>query len=653
LSHPSYLTANFCYPSKLPKRSSVVELKDIVFVLLNNYSLGLSLYWVALTMSSSYVNGMIQPQTSLQSPSPDVFCCEKCSKNFATAPRLKAHFWDYHSTSLRTKTVNSKGAVEEVTVLREKDGTVTCPRCSIAMATCTGLRRHLQKRTCVGDKGSMEELEEEELESDELEEDGLEEERLGQEEMEVEGDLTSLEPVTVPATFLPPPALTQRPSPAKRSYEDAVLSACQLLDESDDGRIITMALVRKLGLTPFSLKDPLGAEHCALANLTTIGKLSGDPSITVIPEPKKHKVYSKPCESCSPAPANGLENLLAMSPYAEVLRTRSFVELNEQHCKLLNREWTLHRNLRYVCARLLAGSIILKGKEAVMANTVEVYSRNRELDAHRENKRPVKGEAPRTSIPPPTGLFYDGVMPITVSSPDGERLVIGTQSCNFLVTSILRLDTVKLPSLGGTAVSFRLAQESDSKAARIYLDQESVKHALELNSDIKAWSVLSEDPMSELRQLRSKFHDPSTYLLCRAAGPFTRSRTCQPYTIFTVASCERFRMDGKGYAGSTIFSSIGQAVLCEGAKGCLKRGVVEKARQLCGNAGREGGNITMAINNIMGLFEAETDALTIIGNIALNKQLEVIAKELSGQLVKANEHAQAYIKQVFKPNASN
>ncbi|KAG0379627.1 hypothetical protein BGX24_012416 [Mortierella sp. AD032] len=470
----------------------------------------------------------------------------------------------------------------------------------------------------------------------------------------VEDDLkTSLDPVTVPTALSLSPFPTEEHALPKPCYDETALAACQHLHASTDNKAKALLIIRHLELKPFIIKDHLGEGQCALTNSTALERLSARSSnVTAIaPEPKKRKLATNLCQSCSPTPTNGLENLMASSPYADVLHTRSYLQLNDQHCKLLNRDWTFQPNLRYVCARLLAGCILLNTSngQAVMANTVEVYGRNRRLDIHREQLIPVKGEAIRTSLPPSTGLRYDDVWPLTITFSDGERLLIGTQSCNILITSSLRLDVKQLPSLGGSTVLFRLSAESASSATQIFLDQASIKRAFELNSDDKAWSVQSQDQMGELRQLRTKFHDASTFMLCRASGHFARHRACQPYTVFNLSTCDRFRAGGKGIAAAIIFNEVAQEVLRRGADGCLKRTMVEEVRRQCG----DGGGITKAVDNILGLFETDSGPLPIIGNMLLNKELEDLANEMASLLVKANLYSTKFIEQSFASKTLN
>ncbi|KAI7861252.1 hypothetical protein BDF14DRAFT_1692471, partial [Spinellus fusiger] len=43
------------------------------------------------------------------------------------------------------------------------------------------------------------------------------------------------------------------------------------------------------------------------------------------------------------------------------------------------------------------------------------------------------------------------------------------------------------------------------------------------------------DKLSQLRQVKSKFCFPSTYLLCRSSSVFTNDTRCRPATLWTLS----------------------------------------------------------------------------------------------------------------------
>ena len=236
---------------------------------------------------------------------------------------------------------------------------------------------------------------------------------------------------------------SSNPLPLKRDYEDAVLQACQQTHAAEDSKRKTLFIVDTLQLSPFAITDALGVEQNALAHPSVISKISSG-SISVCPIIRtKRKLDGESCRNCSPVAAPGLDHLLAVSPYSAILLTRKYVEMPGSICDLMNEDWTFRPQLRYACAQILAGCIMLNTNngQAIMANTVETYGRTRPVDAHREPFAVKKGMPIPTSLPPSTNTRYKDVWPLTIAASEGERLVIGTQSFNALITSSLRLDS--------------------------------------------------------------------------------------------------------------------------------------------------------------------------------------------------------------------
>lgn len=181
---------------------------------------------------------------------------------------------------------------------------------------------------------------------------------------------------------------------------------------------------------------------------------------------KGRREHESLCETCSPLSAPRLDTLLARSPFAAVLQTRKFVEINESVSDFLNEDWDFQPQYRFACAQVLAGLILLhcSSGRAVIVNTCEAYGRTKSVDTHRELSCVKKGVPTSTSLPPNTTLRYDEVWPVTITAQGGPRLVIGMQLCNVLVTS-LRLDTLGIGSVGGSTLSFQLNNASKSNVA--------------------------------------------------------------------------------------------------------------------------------------------------------------------------------------------
>ncbi|KAF8981756.1 hypothetical protein BGZ46_002324 [Entomortierella lignicola] len=485
-------------------------------------------------------------------------------------------------------------------------------------------------------------------------------ENEGSEDVKDEDDAnkTYQDPVTVPKhlpflnDFKPSSSSNEKKRGHIREYESALLEALGCLNLEKDRQNHVLWIAKELGLRPVILSDDQGVEQACLTNQNTLQKLVNRPLSstivkTVVDSNKKRN--TDPCESCSAKVSPELETLLSSSPVSKMLLTRTYTELDDKHCQILNTEWTFLKGLRFACARLLSGAIMLNtiNGEAIILNTVEAYCRDRTLDAHREIMIASMGEAVDTSLPDSGLCHYKYIWPRTVYFFENQpRLIVGTKSCNILVTSSLRLDVngEKRNSLGGTTMSFKLSDDRSSRGIRIFLDEKSIEQAHILATDREAWTVDLEDQMTSLRQLRSQFDESTTYSLCRASGPFTTSRCRQPFTIFTLATSDRFQSFGKIKTIATLFNEIAKEVLGHGINGRLKLKFVQDAQKFYGTVNDDDKTIRktnqlnkIALHEIINLFGSGSDSLVIIGNSDLNKHLEVLANSLS--LNEANEKA--------------
>ncbi|KAF9372007.1 hypothetical protein BGX21_004939, partial [Mortierella sp. AD011] len=166
----------------------------------------------------------------------------------------------------------------------------------------------------------------------------------------------------------------------------------------------------------------------------------------------------------------------------------------------------------------------------------------------------------QTSIPETGTTRYEDILPLTMTSKDGERLVIGTQILNALVTSSSRLDRKEPPSLEGKTVSFVLKDEKDSYNTRIYLDKGSVEMVFGLENGTSDGNWSYRNKLEQLRQVRSKFHELSTYNLSRAWSPLTPACTMQPYNLFTLANSSTMEKRA-GRAAAILFNKIAIEVI--------------------------------------------------------------------------------------------
>ncbi|KAF9087784.1 hypothetical protein BGX27_002858 [Mortierella sp. AM989] len=87
-----------------------------------------------------------------------------------------------------------------------------------------------------------------------------------------------------------------------------------------------------------------------------------------------------------------------------------------------------------------------------------------------------------------------------------------------------------------------------------------------------------------------------------------------------------------------IFRDIALSILKDGNLATLQFKTVKDAMDLCSN----NGDITKVLQSILALFK-DLQAIPILGNDALNKELEELADELSGYIATANSTVITFI----------
>ncbi|KAI8575346.1 hypothetical protein K450DRAFT_275701 [Umbelopsis ramanniana AG] len=467
----------------------------------------------------------------------------------------------------------------------------------------------------------------------------LEEETDTDESIEENPVNTISSSVTIPDS----PSITGvEEEPLRRPYENAVLYACQQTDDDSKEKLKTMRILEAMNLNPFSIINEDGTEQNALAHPAVIEKsISAQSRIESTPLKRTYDEMDseeRPCANCSFENPRLLHNVLAMSPYSRLLQKRNYVELSTEYCELLNYDWTFFPHMKYFAAQLLAGSIIHNAvnNETVMANTVEVYGRKKNVDLHREPFGTKKNNAIITSLPPPHKSRYPDVWPTTLSNNDGLKLIIGTQTFNALVTSALRLDEATRPNVGGMTTNFVLMGIESSLSTSIHLDEESIKKAKSLAENVNETSLSKTNIMDQLRQLRTKFHVSSSYYLCRASGPITKSHQCHPYSVFTLHNFDRGRNPA-----AKIFADIGVSVLKNGDQAVLSKALVDE----CALA--TVGKTNSLLIEISAIFVNGVQQFPILGNRNLNDKLEKLAVCLHPYINHANISVEAAISESF------
>ncbi|KAF9437844.1 hypothetical protein BGZ76_010929 [Entomortierella beljakovae] len=424
-------------------------------------------------------------------------------------------------------------------------------------------------------------------------------------------------------------------------YDDAVISACSKENASEEEKEKLLSLLSTYNMRPIMLRNSRG-EGYALVHESIMEGISS-PDLTIAPIPPNTKRKRLHTSQSRPEITRDLESLLSTSIYAETLQKRTFVELDYKISKHLNTDWMAYPQLRYACAQLLAGCILLNSKNghAVIVNTVEVYGRKISVDTHCEPCYIVDSHPIQTSLPP-TYARYSNVWPLTMDSEGTERLIIGTQIFHAQITSSLRLDSNFSASVGDMPPSFRLTDRTASCATKIYLDQESIKLASKIMKDRNAWCISRKQELWQLRSIKSNFHDPCTYYLCRASSSFAQDIMCQPFTLFNIGTFDQSDA-GCEKVGAELMEIVSTQVISQGKRAYLEKSTVSTLLNRCqGNS-----KISHIFSYILALFSDDVSKIRIIANPDLNVPLEALAKLLIPYVNSVNGIVSGFISAEF------
>ncbi|CDS04530.1 hypothetical protein LRAMOSA07189 [Lichtheimia ramosa] len=421
----------------------------------------------------------------------------------------------------------------------------------------------------------------------------------------------------------PPPASTRR-----HSFAEAIIHACQSMEASDEEQSKNEWIITKMQLEPIALIEDNDstqkAEFNAITHSSNAKRMAGKRFICepiMPPKTKQHKSHHH-----SEIATTTLAHLLHSSPLRPILIQRQYFELNDQVCQMLNTDWEHVPQNKYACAQVLAGCILLSEKSghAVLVNTVEVYCRRRSVDIHREMSNQ------HGSIPPPSS-YYENVWPCLLNTSDGDKLIIGTQTMNALVTSTIRLDVKEEPKVGPTACTVNMK----SKTIRIFIDHGSWQKAVKLSTNIKTRQLEQFNLTNQLRQIRSQFHHPSSYYLIRSSSFLATPFSCQPLSVFTFSNHENGSStkgdshDKASIIASKLFSHIAHQVLSSTEPSLSKAHVSQLASQ-CPT-----GKMKAIMENIVSSF-GDADDILILYNHDLDYNLTQLALLLSSDIAKAN-----------------
>lgn len=236
-----------------------------------------------------------------------------------------------------------------------------------------------------------------------------------------------------------------------------------------------------------------------------------------------------------------------------------------------------------------------------------------------------------SSLPPMDTKYYNTWM-TTMGDTDGSKLVVGTKTLNALIASSLRIDSVHQASIRRVISYFDL-NNSTALMTLVFLDNESIEKANLLAGDPNATKINRFDLHYQLRQLRSKFEYPSTYLLCRASSMFVNDLRSQPYTIFTLYELSNTGRDSAAKIASKLFNYIANLMLSS-TDPTLSKQYVKTLLVKC-----QYGQIKSILQKIIELYHKDRSIINILDSHALNMLLALLAS-----LVLANKSVAENVK---------
>ncbi|KAI8365705.1 hypothetical protein BD560DRAFT_401427 [Blakeslea trispora] len=578
----------------------------------------------------------------------DAFVCDSCTKSFNVAKSLYNHKTDYHNESCTIQVINEKTNEKERITFIRLNGAYNC--CGNMFQTTSSFKKHYKSEHPNGIKSNH-------CKSHNNE--NTIEKHSGTEEVD-EQEKVYLFPRLTSTPGLPEVSDAYVIPSLQRNYEQAVLYSCQGEDGNEREKTILLTVSESLGLTPFAVIDAEGQEENALAHKNIVSRLCDNEkqNLTFKRTDNVKRNYNGDlkrdycCLLSSTHEINqpGLSSLLYSCPIKNILKTRKFIELTNDMCKLLNEDWELRPQMRYFCARALAGSIIVNNKDnlAVLVNTVEVYGRNKSSDAHHERYFNMSSSGLLNSTLPPVITRYKNFWVTTSIQDNSTKLLFASKTFNALVTSSYRLDGNHDAEVGPSTTHFRLDMMplfENAVSTQIYVDKDSWSEAMELATNEDTLQVQTYNHLYQLRQVRSKFYAPTTYTMCRSSSVFVDDHTSQPLTIFTYVDLDDNRKSSSdGKIASAVFKMIAIQVIKHQNEATVSRKEVEKFKSSAKNEKK----IQQILDAILGLFESDVDAISIIDNEDLDRQLKELAEILNSYLNTSNKNVAKSITQKFK-----
>ncbi|KAG1141583.1 hypothetical protein G6F37_008380 [Rhizopus arrhizus] len=209
---------------------------------------------------------------------------------------------------------------------------------------------------------------------------------------------------------------------------------------------------------------------------------------------------------------------------------------------------------------------------------------------------------------------------------------------NTLITSSIRIDTWLVPILGSSSSN----GFEPTLSTCIFITKQFVMWYQSMAFDAGYKQLYSFDEFAQLRQFRSKFSSPSTYLLCRSSSVFTNDIRCRPATLWTLA-------DFSSSNGSTtvarlvscLFRAIATNVLNHGKDATLTLETV-----IAISSKIKDGPDKIIFESLIDQFNDKQE-IPILENQNLNRLLTQLANSLSTAISNVNNALAKNVHHIF------
>ncbi|KAI9591643.1 hypothetical protein BDF19DRAFT_486166 [Syncephalis fuscata] len=348
--------------------------------------------------------------------------CPTCGKGFPSLASRRKHDFEEHKA--------------QINVWKGEDGRFGCPfkNCTGSCATTEGFKKHLKKHEAYITYFEMENKEAQ-VGAKRLYQDDKKATSFKNSDDDVSLFTKKKQKIGKELYSTPTPTHSTPLADASLSYDDAILSAFNALQASPKCQQKAKLVAKSSKLHPLSLTtgDGRSTFHVLAVSEAISRILFAQPKGEIIAPLITPSAADNACLNSSKTADNRLRHCLQHGLFGEKLKQCDIIEMNDEIAELLQRDWHIWPQMRYVSAQLFSNAILVEDKQILLINCVEAYGRRCTIDVHHE----TAWRSP--SVPDDDDLRYNGIKVVVDTYNNSKRLLIGTHSSNLLVTSSVLL----------------------------------------------------------------------------------------------------------------------------------------------------------------------------------------------------------------------